>query len=317
MTAEERRKLTSTISKLGIALSFNTKASYRWAVEKIWKGLEFCMENQHPDAVFIATHLDEIKAWVDNYALGRPKVAKIFYSALMMFRPVFMDPLFNSLSCKISELNKDDKQNEEKQEWTPAQEKIKLPWSDVILRRNNLEKACQPIWNLRSGLITPSQWQQLNDFVLLCLYTMNPPRRREFGEVLLDKPNDDDTVGKNWIEWSEDAKGFFFNVYKTAKTYGLQFIPASPALTVVIEKWLNINPSPYLLFNQRKGPIGSRGVNRSLERIFNTKGMGVNMLRHTFISDEVLKGMPFLDDLNIMAKSMGHSVQEALLYKKH
>jgi hypothetical protein len=316
MLPELHQKLTQALLKLAPDLSINTRLSYRWAIKKIWEGLELSWDTQFPSDAVIAANLESIMAWIDKYTLGKPKNAKIYYSALMLFRPAFMDPLFASISKKISSLNVIDVKNEEKQEWTTKQSKIKMPWKDIIAKRNFLENQCSMIWEKPAMTITPIQWQDLNDYVLLCLYTMNPPRRREFGEVLLEAP-EDTTVNKNWVEWSDDAKGFYFNVYKTAKTYGLQFIPASPALQTVLEKWLTLNPTPYLLFNQRMAPLGNRGINRALVRIFNTRGMGVNMLRHIFISDEFLKDTPFINDLNIMARNMGHSVQEALLYKKH
>jgi hypothetical protein len=52
-----------------------------------------------------------------------------------------------------------------------------------------------------------------------------------------------------------------------------------------------------------------------LNTIFDKK-ISASMLRHIYISDEVLKDVPKIEELQKIAAEMGHSVGEQMLYKK-
>ena len=112
-------------------------------------------------------------------------------------------------------------------------------------------------------------------------------------------------------------KKFYFNAYKTASKYGEQIVPISPKLYYIIRKWKQLNPGREWLLSTYDGKkLTASMLTQRLNRIFG-KNVSVNMLRHIYISENVLQDMPALKDLEKTAEEMGHSVETAITqYKK-
>lgn len=152
--------------------------------------------------------------------------------------------------------------------------------------------------------------QELMKFVILSLYTLIPPRR------LLDytafKVRNVDKTKDNYMEGNK----FVFNNYKTKNKYGQQTVKIPQKLRILIQRWTDKHDHEHLLFNERGDPIPPSRLTLKLNRIFDGKKISVNMLRHIFISDEVLKDVPALERLEKVAEDMGHSTDQQILYKK-
>lgn len=152
--------------------------------------------------------------------------------------------------------------------------------------------------------------QELMKYVILSLYTMIPPRR------LLDytafKVRNVDKTKDNYMEGNK----FVFNNYKTKNKYGQQVVKIPQKLRILIQRWANKHPYDWLLFNEKGDPIPPSRLTVKLNRIFDGRKISVNMLRHIFISDEVLKHVPALEKLEKVAEDMGHSTDQQILYKK-
>ena len=156
----------------------------------------------------------------------------------------------------------------------------------------------------------------LNDFSDLLLLALTsgifiPPRRSlDWAEMMVkgyDKKTD------NYI-----LKGkFYFNKYKTSKTYGTEIIDIPADLQVLLKKYISYLPSSqeYLFVNGKGGKITSVKVAITLNKIFG-KNVSVNNLRHSYITEKY-KGMPALMDLIETSKDMGHSVLQHLEYIKN
>jgi hypothetical protein len=120
------------------------------------------------------------------------------------------------------------------------------------------------------------------------------------------------------IEKDNYIKGrkFVFNTYKTAKTYGQQQVDINPKLFSLLTRWKKMYPQQkYLLETTTGRKLQNNDITRILNKIFGKK-ISVNMLRHIYISDEILENMPKLTELEKKAEDMGHSVQNQILYKK-
>jgi integrase len=85
-----------------------------------------------------------------------------------------------------------------------------------------------------------------------------------------------------------DKSKMVFNSYKTAKTYGQQMVDIPIQLKNILLKWIKINPTEYLLFDVNMNPLSSVKLNQRLNKIFDKK-VGVNQLRHTFLTDKYKK----------------------------
>ena len=109
----------------------------------------------------------------------------------------------------------------------------------------------------------------------------------------------------------------YFNVYKTAKTYGSQTLDVktlAPTLDKILKKWVKLNTNAYMLFASNGNKLTSPQVTKKLNQIFNGRKISTDILRHVFLTDKygsIQKAMK--ND----ATMMGNSLEEQALYIKH
>ena len=107
-----------------------------------------------------------------------------------------------------------------------------------------------------------------------------------------------------------------FNIYKTAKVYGEQFVNIPKELMPLVKKWVKVNPTDYFLFSSNEKPLTSPQVNKMLNKIFSGKHISVDILRHLFVSTKY-KDMPKLTEMLNTSQQLGHSLNTSLEYIKH
>jgi hypothetical protein len=112
-------------------------------------------------------------------------------------------------------------------------------------------------------------------------------------------------------------KNFFvFNSYKTAKTYGQQQVEIPKELKTILNKWIKINPTEFLLFDISYKPLSNVKLNQRLNKLFGKK-VGVNMMRKSYLSDKYGDLIDKKNELAIDMKLMGSSnLQENIYIKK-
>ena len=109
---------------------------------------------------------------------------------------------------------------------------------------------------------------------------------------------------------------FYFNIYKTSKTYGLQTLDVPKGLNTMIKRWVKLNPTDYMLYSTNKQKLSSPQVNRILNTAFGGKKVSTNLLRHIYLSN-IYKDVPALSSIDRLATEMGHSPAQAMEYMKH
>lgn len=192
-----------------------------------------------------------------------------------------------------------EKTEKEKENWISLQEVNNIyedleKEANILFKKNNLNM---------------QEIQRLQNFIILSFYHLIPPRRLlDFSELKIKDYKEDDD---NYIKGDK----LIFNKYKTKKNYGTQTVDIPKNLYNIYRKWLNYNDTDYLFFDRNKNKLSTVTLNQRLNKIFNKK-ISVNMLRHIYISEKVLKDTPALQDLKKTAEKMGHSVNEQVLYKK-
>jgi hypothetical protein len=163
--------------------------------------------------------------------------------------------------------------------------------------------------SIKTGKPSKKEYQDILDFVLLSLYTLIPPRRsQDFSEMKIrnyDKDSD------NYY----DGKVFVFHKYKTSKNYGVQTIKPTQRLRNILKKWVELNPHDYLLASYDGNKASVSRITLMLNKIFG-KNVSTTMLRHIYISQNLLKDAPTLKQMDDTAKAMGHSVMEQQMYRK-
>jgi integrase len=170
----------------------------------------------------------------------------------------------------------------QKQEKTEAQEASWVNTDDVRVIYDDLKKNAELLYK-KKGL-TPADLQQIQNYIIVSVLggIYCPPRRsKDFVDF---KIKGVDTTKDNFL----DKNKMVFNSYKTAKTYGQQIVEIPTQLKNILNKWIKINPTEYLLFDVNMNPLSSVKLNQRLNKIFDKK-VGVNQLRHTFLTDKYKK----------------------------
>ena len=155
--------------------------------------------------------------------------------------------------------------------------------------------------------------QEIQSFIILSLLSgvFIPPRRLlDFCEPFkiknIDKEKD------NFI----DKSNLVFHTYKTAKYYGKQEVGMPLALKKILQKWISINPTNYLLFDSQCKPLSSVKLNQRLVKLFDNKRIGVNMLRHIYMSNKYQNLITTNQELQNDFKDMGSSIAQTNVYIK-
>lgn len=200
---------------------------------------------------------------------------------------------------KYNDGEKDQKKSESQEKNWITQEELKKIYDELQKDTKNL---------LTKESITPADFQRLQNYVILSLYTLQPPRRlmdytemRLHGEI--DKEKD------NYIDKSK----FVFNKYKTSKFTGKEEVSINPKLKFILNKWNKHNPHEYLLVGTNNKKLTSSQLQQRLNTILGRQA-SVNILRHSFLSDKY-KDID-IRDMEKTAMEMGHSKEQAMLYAK-
>ena len=197
-----------------------------------------------------------------------------------------------------------------KQEKTPAQQASWVETNEVLQVCEGLKKNADLIYKKKQ--ISNSDLQQVQSFIIMCLLGggfISPRRSKDFCDFKIkniDKDKD------NYLEKNK----LVFNSYKTAKTYGKQEVPIPVQLRNILTKWIKNNPTDYLLFDANLGKLSAVKLNQRLNKIFGDKKVGVNALRHTYLTDKYADTSKKNKELAKDMTEMGSSISMAPNYIK-
>ena len=134
-----------------------------------------------------------------------------------------------------------------------------------------------------------------------------PRRSQDYSEL---KIKNYDTKTENYYKKSK----FYFNIYKTAKNYGLQVIDVPKELDVILKKWIKINKNDYMLYSTNDNKLTSSQITRVLNKTFG-KNISTSLLRHIYLTN-IYKELPALSKMEDLSSQMGHSLLQQLEYIK-
>ena len=205
----------------------------------------------------------------------------------------------------IKEYNK----TEAKQEKTEKQKDNWVETDEITNLKNKLEKVSNLLY--KKEFKTPSDYQEIQNYILICLYggIYMPPRRSlDYVNMKIKNVN---TNTDNYI----NRGTFIFNTYKTAKSYGQQKVKIPIKLKTILNKWIKINPTEYLLFDIAYGPLSNIKLTQRLNKIFDKKA-SVNQMRKTYLSSKYSSSIDTKKELEEDFKIMGSSVLQENIYIK-
>ena len=191
-------------------------------------------------------------------------------------------------------------------------EKQKLAWvskDEIEKKYKDLKTDAEALY--KKSKLSIDDLQNIQQYIILALMggIFVVPRRSEYVKVkitAIDKKID------NYIE----KNSFVFNSYKTSNFYGTQTLAIPTALMKILKKWLSVNPTDYLLFDNNYNKLNNITFNQRINRIFEGKKVGINGLRHTYLTykhgDIIEKDAEIASDL----KKMGSSMSQKQVYIK-
>jgi hypothetical protein len=240
-----------------------------------------------------AKKADDVKAIINTYAKSTQlNQMAVLTTALSLFadKATYKKP-YTFWRDTMLEYKKELSDNTIPHEKTDTQEENWISWEDIQKKKSGLKEETSSFSSTKH--ITPAQYDKLLQYVVLSLYTDNPPRRNQdyLDMYVVKKLSKDAENNRNYYDLSTHK--FIFNKYKTAKTYGQQIVDVSSELQNVIAEYLKHHPlsktkqKEYrFLVKQDGSNLNSvNSITRILNKIFGKK-VGSSMLRHIYISSK-------------------------------
>jgi hypothetical protein len=193
------------------------------------------------------------------------------------------------------------------QEKTSKQKENFIDGTTISKIFKNLRKKANSLY--KKGDLSYHEVQEIQNYIIMALYCglYIPPRRaKDYVEFKINNINKD---VDNYIDKNE----FVFNNYKTAKTYSQQRLKIPPPLKRIINQWIKINPTEYLLFDIHQNKLSNVTLNQRIEKIVGSK-MGVNGFRHTYMSEKYQPSIENDKDMKDDFKAMGSSIHQKDVY---
>ena len=253
-----------------------------------------------PDGETLDWFNDDVKI-LDFLKEKTPQTRKTVLSALFVltgnenYQKLMID------DCKhTNEMYKSQKKSQKEEENWMSSAEIKEIYDDLYQRVNLL---------FSQKLI--ADYTTINNYILLgCLggvSGLSPRRSKGYTEMKIKNYTSADNYYK--------AGKFYFNVYKTAKEYGEQVIDVkqkAPEFFKILNKWVKINPTEYLLFSSNQQKLTSPQITRMLNKLLG-KNVSSSMLRHIYLTE---KYGDIQNEMEMDAKEMSHSKSTQAEYIK-
>lgn len=201
-----------------------------------------------------------------------------------------------------------EKLNKDSQEATKGKksERQEENWITLTELQQILDENGKLIASLtRKKKVSEQQYDDLLSHLVLSLYTKMPPRRStDYVAMHVSEPDEDRT--KNYFHKDH----FYFNNYKTAKTYKQQVTKPPKEIVDLLKLYLKFKPKEdsHLLVNSSGKPLTNLTLRLMLNKITGKK-VSTQMLRNIYSTDKI---SPLIEQVEDTAKAMGSSVQQLI-----
>jgi len=244
---------------------------------------------------------DKILDYLKNIPINKRKT---ILSSLVIItdKKQYRDLMLDDVKEYNKEIHKQEKTEEQQKSWVDG--------NDVKTILDDLKNNTELLYKKKN--INNTDLQNIQTYIIMALLggLYIPPRRSK--DYVDFKIKDFDKEKDNYLEKNK----LYFNSYKTAKTYGLQTVEIPIQLKNILLKWIKINPTQYLLFDSNMNKLSSVKLNQRLNKIFGEKKVGVNQLRHTYLTDKYQNTIEQQKEINDDMKDMGSSSRQLETYVK-
>lgn len=265
---------------------------------------------------------EEVENKLSKKKLNTQRSYYISIVALLQTQPN-KKKLYDYYHEKMMTLNKDIREEANKHNKTETQQKNWLEWDDIETKLNELK---DEILTFKKE-INKKQYSKLLKFIVLSLYTLQPPRRNlDYQLMDIVKNKYPKTEEKNYLV--HDDNEFVFRRYKTAKSELKKKeeelkISISPELMKNINIYLKYHPLlkgkkitntpiPFLVNYEGETLKHVNSITYILNGIFK-KNLASSMLRHIYLSSKYSNQ---IDEMADDSKKMSHSTSTQKEYIK-
>ena len=265
--------------------------------KKVFGSEDFDISLFNKEADKVLEHLKET-----NYSTRKTKLACLF---VLSKNDKYQHQMVKDIGSYNEDLSKQEKNDKQTASWVNTDQ--------LKTKYNELKHTADLLYKKQSH--TPSDIQNIQDYILMCLYSNKflPPRRlidyTEFKMKEID-PEKDNYMHKNT---------FCFNKYKTAKVYGKQTVNIPLQLRNILNKWNKLTNNNYLLFDKGGKPLSNVKLNQRLKAILGNNS-SVNAIRHGVLSEMFQPDIEMQNKMKDIAQKMATSastIQSQYLKKEN
>lgn len=286
-------KLRDVIKEKRPKLSEKSVKTYVSVLKKIMEDLSFELDDLQSKTKEVMEYLKEMP----------PNKRKTRLSALVVVtgEETYSKKMGEDIKEFNDEVAKQEKSEGEKEAWMSKDEIMEI-WA-------KLKKRASALYRKKDDM-TMKDLQDIQNFVLLSLFVLIPPRRAlDYTEM---KVRNVDKTKDNYIK----GKQMVFNVYKTSKAKGQQTVEIPKEHKAILNKWVRTNPNEYLLFDAKGNKLTSVKINQRFNKIMGKPNFSVNMFRHIFLTDKYADTMKEMEKMEDDMQKMGSSSKQAKTYVK-
>lgn len=230
---------------------------------------------------------------------------KTILSALVLIatdKKPYRDLMLSDISDYNTDIKKQEKTESQKENW--------ISKTDIEYLINELKENADLIYKKKK--LSMNDLQNIQSYIIMCLLSgfYIPPRRsKDYTHFII---KDYDKEIDNFL----DKNKLYFNNYKTASTYGKQVVEIPIILKNILNKWIKVNTTKFLLFDNKFQQLSSIKLNQRLNKLFGNKKISVNMLRHIYLTSKYEDTIKLNEEIAHDMAAMGSSAQQLSNYVK-
>ena len=281
-------------------LSEKTRAIYSKAIADICRAF-------NSESLEILKDHARIVTWIESLDKSI-NTKKIYYISLVSTIQRMNDPSFatalKEYKAKQNSYNNFVSARYEQQEKSQREEENWLEWPDILKARE-------------AARLSACDFLTQQDYVILCLYTHHVPVRLDYSPMAVVYEETPDQRGNRLLVLPTGLT-FIIEDYKTSRKYGVQRIPVSKELALILLDWLEVNQSGWLLIDSKGGPMTETNLGIRISAILKRhtgKAASLNIIRHSCVSWVRRKEKP-VKETAAVAKGMLHSIGMNTMYRK-
>ena len=271
------------------------------------------------------------KSKVDQFLETKAKSTKKNYYAtivvLLMTEENEDKDLIDKYRVEMEDLDSSLKEIQKSQEKT---EKQKQNWASLeelqkVMKTYKREIDMKGLFKKEN--LTKSELDLIQKWVITSLYVLdpenNPPLRSDYSMTVINikdynKLKDSELKQNYLVVRGQNKKFFHLGEFKTQGKFDIKTIEVGKKLNTVLNKWLKVNPTKFLLFNRSLDMMSANQLTKAVKSAFsplNKNGLGISMIRHIVISTLF---PPQNKEKEELADKMLHSVdQQTNVYSKN